>query len=166
MVLIAKSSVKILSNVSQMKGWVIHNEGGFVKTVLPLWYAPSGCTQWGVNENFSPVHRESFTSSKCSVGDFTVSLSVTAYLKLYSLSFQCNVQVPIKAVQPPNNIPGRFKGIHDYLTPSLLSTVQTYLTLMKLLPYDVSAELTKVYLVHDKTFNLSRRVGCKKNPCF
>ena len=90
-----------------------------------------------------------------------MSPSVTAYLKLYSLSFQCNVQVPIKAVQPTNNIPERFKGIHDYLTPSLLSTIQTYLTLMKLLPYEVSAELTKVHLVHEKTFYLSRHVRSK-----
>ena len=106
-------------------------------------------------------HRESFTSSKCYAGDLIMSLSVTACLKLYSLSFQCNVQVPIKAVQPTNNIPERFKGIHDYLTPSLLSTIQTYLTLMKLLPYEVSVELTKVHLVHEKAFYLSRQVRSK-----
>ena len=106
-------------------------------------------------------HREPFTSSKFYAGDLIMSPSVTACLKLYSLSFQCNVQVPIKAVQPTNNIPERFKGIHDYLTPSLLSTIQTYLTLMKLLPYEVSAELTKVHLVHQNTFYLSRHVRSK-----
>ena len=56
------------------------------------------------------------------------------------------MQVPIKAAQPTDNIAERFSGIHNYLTPSLLSTIQSYLSLMKLLPYEVSAELTKVKL--------------------
>ena len=46
MVLIAKLSVKNMSNVSQMKAWVFHNgEEGFVKTVLPVVVRPIGVYQ-------------------------------------------------------------------------------------------------------------------------
>ena len=63
-----------MSNVSQMKGWVIHNEGGFVKTVYIIMISPPGAyhngkpvvisppprgvLKWGgggVNENLTPV---------------------------------------------------------------------------------------------------------------
>ena len=34
-----------MSNVSQMKGWVIHNEGGFVKSVYITMISPLGVPQ-------------------------------------------------------------------------------------------------------------------------
>ena len=37
----SKVVCKIMSNVSQMKGWVIHNEGGFIKTVYIVMISPS-----------------------------------------------------------------------------------------------------------------------------
>ena len=57
MVLIAKSSVKIMSNVSQMKGWVIHNEGGFIKTVYIVMISPRGAYHNGKPVVISPPGR-------------------------------------------------------------------------------------------------------------
>ena len=47
MVLIAKSSVKIMSNISQMKGWVIHNEGGVRQNGFAVVVRPVGAYQVG-----------------------------------------------------------------------------------------------------------------------
>ena len=47
MVLIAKSSVKIMSNVSQMKGWVNYNEGGVRQNGFAVVVCPVGAYQGG-----------------------------------------------------------------------------------------------------------------------
>ena len=94
-----------------------------------------------VNDNYTPLHIR-WRSDKSGKIETCGSHSPHRHFIL-----QCNVQVPIKAVQPTENMEERFQGIDAYLTPSLLSTMQTYLSLMKLLPYEVSPELTKVFVI-------------------
>ena len=52
MVLIAKLSVKIMSNVSQMKGWVIHIEGGSSKRLCRCGTPRRGVLSGGLMKTF------------------------------------------------------------------------------------------------------------------